>query len=109
MNKVSRIVATRSFENAVKQLKKKHETNALNELHNAVLSLCNFEITKQKSNHPLKNAQGHKDLHLKNGKLVLIYRYEDDTLYIGLRLQDLVNHDKLASYDNNKYNSPARE
>lgn len=109
MNKVLKIVATRSFEDAVKQLKKKHEKNALNELHDTIISLANFEVTKQKSNHPLKNAQGHKDLHLNGGKLVLIYRYDDDTLYISLRLQDVVNHNKLASYDSSKYNAPAKE
>ena len=109
MSKVNRIVATRSFENAVKQLKKKHESKTLQELKQTVLELANYNITKQKSNHPLKNSDGHIDLHLKGGKLVLLYKYEDDVLTVSLRLQDVVNHDQLMSYDNKKYKAPARE
>lgn len=108
MSKVSRVVATRSFESSLKQLKKKHEVSAIDELYQTVLDLMEFKITKQKSNHALKNAEGHIDLHLKSGKLVLLYRYDDDeTLHIALRLQDIVNHDQLARYD--KWKAPARE
>ena len=109
MSKVSKIVATRSFENSVKQLKKKHENEALNELCDIVNKLADYEITKQKSNHPLKDVDGHIDLHLKGGKLVLLYKYEDDVLTIALRLQDVVNHDQLMSYNKKKYKAPTSD
>ena len=109
LNKVNRVVATRSFENAVKQLKKKHETKTLEELYDVVTKLANYEVTKEKSNHPLENANGHKDLHLKGGKLILLYKYEDDVLTVALRLQDVVNHNQLKSYELRKYKAPTRE
>lgn len=109
MNKVAKVVATRSFESAVKKLKKQHKTSALKELHDVVTQLINYEITKQKSNHPLKNAEGHRDIHLDGGNLVLLYKYDDDVLTIALRLQDVVNHDELKSYDSRKYKAPARD
>lgn len=107
MSKVDKVVATRSFENSVKLLKKKHKSDVLKELSEVIDDLINLKITTQKSNHPLKNAEGHRDLHIDGGKLILLYRYDDDTLYITLRLQDVVDHKQLSNY--NKYNSPAHD
>lgn len=109
LSKVSKVVATRSFENAVKSLKKDHKTSVLKELRDTVDKLINLEITTQKSNHPLKNSEEHKDLHLDGGRLILLYRYDEEALIISLRLQDVVNHDQLKSYDSKKYKAPTRE
>lgn len=109
LSKVSKVVATRSFENAVKSLKKDHKTSVLKELRDTVDKLINLEITTQKANHPLRNSQEHKDLHLDGGRLILLYRYDAEALIISLRLQDVVNHDQLKSYDSKKYKAPTRE
>lgn len=106
---IVKVFATRSFEAGVKQLKKQHKTAVLDELYNTVLQLINLDITKQKHNHPLKNSGGHNDIHLDGGNLILIYRYEDDVLAIGLRLQDIVDHDQLQGYPHKKYSAPAKE
>lgn len=114
MSKITKVVATRSFEQAIKRLKKDHKTDACKEIYKTVKSLLNLEITKQKSNHPLKNSEGHFDIHLSGGKLILLYRYDtSDTnetiLILGLRLQDVVDHDQLSSYDSKKYRAPSRD
>lgn len=109
MNKVSKVVATRSFENAVKSIKKDHKTSVLKELRNTVDKLINLEITKQKSNHPLKDCEGHIDLHIDGSRFILLYRYDADVLILSLRLQHVVNHDQLASYNKKKYKAPAHE
>ena len=93
----------------MKQLKKKHENRALKELYDAVNELANYRITKQRSNHPLTNMDGHIDLHLKGQELILLYKYEGDVLTIALKLQDVANHDQLNSYDRRKLKAPTRE
>ncbi len=108
-SRVDKIVATRSFVQAVKSLKSDHKNKELQELHQAIQDLAEFNITTQKSNHPLKNAQGHIDLHLAGGKLILLYRYDNEILYISLRLQDVVDHKELKNYDTKKYSNPAKE
>lgn len=109
MNKVRRIIATRSFERSIKKLQKKHKTAELAEIYNVIKDLADFKIATQKSNHPLKDADGHNDIHISGGDLILVYRYdtsdEDVVLIIDLRLQDVVNHDELKHYD--KYDTPA--
>lgn len=109
MSQVNKIIVTRSFENAVKALKKKHKSNTLNELYDVVDKLSKYEITSQKSNHPLKDMEGHKDIHLEGGNLILLYKYEDDVLTIALKLQDLVNHTSLKNYTKKKLNAPTKE
>lgn len=115
---VDRVVATESFENALKILNKKHRTDILRELKTLIIDLGNYK-TQQKHNHPLKNAKGHMDIHIGGGKYILIYRYvSDDVLMIGftetqmqqfLKLQDIVTHKQLKNYDNKKYNTPYHE
>lgn len=111
MSNVSKVVATKSFESAVKSLKKDHKTQVLAELHAAVLDLVNLRITKQKSNHPLNRLDGHRDIHLDGGRLILLYRYDEETatLFLSLRLQDVVDHKELTRYDRSKLTSPATE
>ena len=115
---VDRVVATESFEKALKILYKKHRTDILEELKSVVIDLGNYK-TQQKHNHTLKNASGHMDIHIGNGNFVLIYRYvSEDVLMIGftenqmqqfLKLQDLVDHKQLKRYNNKKFNSPTHE
>ena len=115
MSKVTRIVATKQFEAALKDLKKKHKTTVLTELANVIDDLANFRVSTQNQNHPLKNAEGHRDLHLEGKRLILLYRYEygdsEDELimFVTLRLQDLVNHKELSNYDTKKYKADAHE
>ena len=114
-NHVHRIVATKSFERAIKVLKNQHKAKELDEIYSVVQKLASFEITKQKSNHPLTGAKGHKDIHISGGRLILLYRYDEVSVHgstesivyvdIDLRLQDIVNHTQLKRYA--KYNSSA--
>ena len=110
-NVVSKVVATRVFKNSVKRLKKKHNDKVLEELYTAVRQLINLEISTQKKNHTLKNFDGHKDLHLDGGRLILLYRYdvEEDTLILTLKLQDIVDHKQLNDYDRRKLKAPVEK
>lgn len=110
MSKVNKVVATRSFERAVKKLRKDKRTKDTNKLYDTIQKLMTFSITKEQRNHPLVNAEGHMDIHIAPD-LILMYRYDtdDETLIIALRLQDAVNHDQLKHYDNRKYDAPARD
>ena len=116
---VKRIVVTKSFENAVKLLYKKHRKDVLKELKDAIIKLGRYEISTGKKNHPLTNAEGHLDIHLDGGNLILLYRYDsEEVLEIGfstsslnqiLRLQDIVTHKQLKSYDRKKYKAKTKE
>lgn len=109
---IKRIIATNYFEKAIKGLYKLHKKDVLEELKDAIEKLCNYEITSNKKNHPLQDMDGHLDLHLDGGNLILIYKYENENtlkLYTDesslnqlLKLQDVVNHDKLKKYKGKK-------
>ena len=112
---VKRVVMTNLFERAVKTLCKKHRKDVLKELKDAIIRLGKYEITREKDNHRLNNAEGHLDLHLDGSNLILLYKYETEevlTLTFGsqtvLRLQDIVNHDELKRYDRRKYKYPTK-
>lgn len=118
--KVKRVVATRMFEQAVKELFKKNRTDVIEELKQTIIKLGKYEITSAKSNHPLKNAYGHMDIHLDGGTLILLYKYDDDVLEIGfdqsvlnqiLKLQDIVDNKELNAYnrDRKKYKKSTKE
>lgn len=119
--KVKRVVATRMFEQAVKELFKKSRTDVIEELKQTIIKLGKYEITSAKHNHPLKNTYGHMDIHLDGGTLILLYKYDDDdVLEIGfdqsvlnqiLKLQDIVDHKELNAYNRNrkKYKKPTKE
>lgn len=116
---VDRVVMTQLFEKAVKSLSKKKKTNVLKELKDTIIKLGNYEIGSNKKNHPLKNAQGHLDLHLEGGNLILLYKYfneevfeidvDEKSLQRFLRLQDIVNHTQLKNYDVKKYYRDTKE
>lgn len=115
-SKYCRIVATKLFESGVAKLKKKHEDAAIDKLYQIVKELSEFKVTKQHKNHPLKNADGHKDIHVVHGKVILIYKYLGDgesvdecALMITLRLHDVVNHTQLDNYNQKKYKAKADE
>lgn len=108
------VVATKQFMKAVKQLKKKHKTDVLRELYDIVNKLRNLEITTQSSNHWLKDADDHKDIHLDGGNLILMYKYittqnGNVALMITLRLQDIVDHTELKRYDKKKFKADAKD
>lgn len=117
--KVDRIVATKLFEQAVKLLWKKKKLDVLRELRDTVIKLGNYEISSNKDNHPLKNAEGHLDLHLDGGNLILVYKYlseklvevdiDKESIIKSLRLQDIVNHKELDRYNKKKYKKSAEE
>lgn len=116
---VDRVVATNFFKKAVKLLSKKKKTNVLKELKETIIKLGNYEIKGNKKNHPLTNAEGHFDLHLEGGNLILIYKYfneevfEIDVSQVSieriLRLQDVVDHKQLKGYDSKKYKASTDE
>lgn len=110
MNKPVKVVATRDFERSLKKLKNDHRKKELSKLYDIVEQLVELNITKQARNHALKDADGHIDIHI-SPDLILLYRYDSESgvLYISLRLQDIVNHDTLSSYNKRKYKSPAKE
>lgn len=116
--KVKRVVATRLFEQAVKELFKKHRADVIEELKNTIIKLGMYEIGSAKHNHPLEKSEGHLDIHIDGGNLILLYKYDDDVLEVGfeksalnqiLRLQDVVDHKELKRYDKKKYKKDAKE
>lgn len=116
---VDRVVMTKLFERAIKALSRKNKVDVLKEIKDTIIRLGNYEISSNKKNHPLKNAEGHLDLHLEGGNLILLYKYfneevfeidvEKKSLDRILRLQDIVNHTELDNYDKRKYKRPADE
>ena len=116
--KVSKVMATRLFEQAVKELFKKNRTDVIKELKETIIKLGTYDISSAKHNHPLVNSMGHFDIHLDGGTLILLYKYDDDILEIGfdqsalnqiLRLQDIVDHKELKRYNKKNYKKPAKE
>lgn len=115
---VDKVVATDPFEKALKILFKKHRIDILKEIKSVVIDLGNYK-TQQKHNHPLKNASGCMDIHIGNGKYVLMYRYvsekvvmlgfSEEQMQAFLKLQDLVDHKQLKRYNKKKYNLPYHE
>lgn len=113
MSRVVTVVATQRFEEALKSLKKDHKNKVLKKLDSYVTSLVNLEISTQGQNHPLTDAKGHRDIHLEGKRLILLYRYdfkgtdpEELVLVVELRLQDIVDHKELRSYDKKNYDAP---
>lgn len=107
---VNKVVATDMFEKSIKKLTKKHKGKVILEIKDTIVKLKNFKISSGKHNHPLKNSDGHQDIHLDGGKLILLYKYiSSDILVIDLKLQDVVNHDKLKRYDTKNYTKPIHE
>ena len=116
---IERIVMTRQFEEAVKQLYKKHKSNVINELKDTIIKLGNYEIGKEKKNHPLHNLLGHVDLHLQSGDLILLYKYispkvvqitvTEDSIKQILKLQDIIDHDELKRYDRKKLKAKTKD
>lgn len=105
---VNRVAYTGQFKKNVKKLKKEHEQKIIDELKNTIQKLINGEISSQKSNHPLKDANGLKDIHI-TGNVLLLYKYSDERiLTITLILH---NTEKNNQFDNllESNNSPLTE
>lgn len=99
---VNRVAYTGQFKKNVKKLKKEHKQKIIDELKNTIQKLINGEISSQKSNHPLKNANGLKDIHI-TGNVLLLYKYSDEgILTITLILHNIGNHDQLNQQTNHK-------
>ena len=90
---------TAKFQKAIKQLLKKHKYDVVLQIVTLISKLEKFEISGQSSNHPLKNAQGFRDIHLDGGNLILLYKYENNNLVIDLLLKDIVTHKQLKRYN----------
>lgn len=88
---VDRVMMTKLFEEAVKGLAKKHRTDVLLELKDAIIKLGKYEISSNKKNHPLTNLQGHLDLHLDKGNLILLYKYESANILLLAVSNDSLN------------------
>ena len=86
------ILMTPQFKQAFKLLKKKNQNAVLKDLIITIEQLANFEITTQKSNHPL--SDGINDLHIR-GDIILLYRYQGSGLIIDLKLLNLTDHKQL--------------
>ena len=86
------ILMTPQFKQAFKVLKKKHQNNILKDIIKIIEQLVNFEITTQKSNHPL--SDGINDLHIR-GDVILLYRYQGAGLIIDLNLLNISDHKEL--------------
>lgn len=86
------ILMTPQFKQAFKLLKKKRQNNILKDIIKIIEQLVNFEITTQKSNHPL--SDGINDLHIR-GDVILLYRYQGAGLIIDLNLLNISDHKEL--------------
>lgn len=107
---ISKVVATEDFESALKQLKKKHQTNVIKNLRTVIVELLGHDISTRHSNHPLTNMLQHRDIHLDGGRLVLIYKYlTDSELIMSLKLQDVVEHKELKRYNKKKLVKPTHK
>lgn len=111
---------TTLFEKAVKLLTKKHDAVVLKELKDIVIKLGKMQVESDKKNHRLTNAEGHFDLHLDGGRLILLYKYfDDDTVgvdidkqsfqAVSLRLQDVVDHKELRRYNKKKFKKGTKD
>ena len=114
VDKQVKVVATKQFEQGVKMLKKKHDNEALSELYEVVTQLRSLNVSTQNKNHWLKNADGHLDIHIKGGNLILLYKYiggesDDIALVVTLKLQDLIDHTELRRYDKKNYKASAHD
>ena len=86
------VLMTPQFKQAFKLLKKKHQNNVLKDIIKVIEQLVSFEITTQKSNHPL--SDGINDLHIR-GDIILLYRYQGYGLIIDLNLLNISDHKEL--------------
>ena len=106
---VDRIFLTTQFISGVKQLRKKHKTAELQKLGEVIVKLQEMSITTEYDNHKLSGSTAElSDIHIADD-LILLYRYETDhddkqVLCIDLRLDNLVNHDKLSRNANVVHN-----
>ena len=92
-----KIYCTSRYQQKIKELKKKHREKTIRKIQEVVNKLSKDEITAEYSNHPLKDANGIKDIHIEYD-LVLLYRYnENGNLILSLELYDLRNHKELLS------------
>ena len=89
---VRKIEFSTGYLNGVKALAKDHRNKELSKLKTIVGELSTFDVDTQYHNHVLNN--GNCELHV-SGDVLLVYKYETDSLYVDLHLEDLTNHKKL--------------
>lgn len=116
---VDRVVMTSLFEKIIKQLKRKNKVDVLKEIKETIIKLGKYEIKGNKSNHPLKDSEGHLDLHIDSGNLILLYKYfNEDVFEIDvdkksyqrvLKAQDVVDHKQLKRYNKKNYKKPVKD
>ena len=97
-----KLLVTKQFDRAVKDIKKKHDKQLQASLVDKVTKIVNRTLTEADGAHALsgKNTNGLNDVHI-SGDLIILYRYdvETDTLIISAKLHDIVNHDELREKD----------
>lgn len=105
-----RVYVTSYFEKGIKELINKHRKDVLIELKDVIEKLLRLEVTRNNRNHPLKNAEGHLELHIDGGNLLLVYKYlSKDVISVALKLQDIVDHKELKRYNKKRYKSETKE
>ena len=97
-NKVNKVITTKQYDRAYNKLKKDHRNDVIKDINETVDNLIYFNVSTQKSNHPLKGLDVN-ELHIR-GDVLLLYRYSNNILTISLNLIDLTNHRELK---NKKY------
>ena len=103
---VSTVVSTEVFEDNFKLLIKKNKKNTIKKLIKIIEELLDFKVTSQYKNHPLKNYNKHKELHI-DGDTLLIYKYQrEDVLIVELKLSAVTNHKGLNFKKDDILNSP---
>lgn len=97
-NKVDKVITTKQYDRSYNKLKKDHRNDVIKDINETVDNLIYFNVSTQKSNHPLKGLDVN-ELHIRSDVL-LLYRYSNNILTISLNLIDLTNHTELK---NKKY------
>jgi len=92
---VRNIVLGNKFTRELKRLEKDHKNDIIEEIKRTVDELASFNVSKEKSNHPLKGKlSDYDDIHI-SGDLILVYEYRYGKLYVDLYAHDIVTHKEL--------------
>ena len=91
-----KFMTTKQFDKAVESIKRKHDKKLKSDLIDILNKIYTQTLGASHRNHPLKDANGLNDVHLR-GDIIILYRYDvdSDTLVISAKMHDIVNHDQL--------------
>lgn len=77
-----KFVTTKQFDKAVESIKRKHDKKLNSDLVDLLNKIYTQSLGSANRNHPLKNANGLKDAHLR-GNLIILYEI---TLFLSVPL-----------------------